>query len=143
MTNKALPGILLNTMANRKAPHNINKVFTLMRLINKDRRYGPESYSFVMGALEFTRKTLKRNGHVSGEELLEGIREYGLEQFGPMTRTVLERWGVTSTNDFGEIVFNMLDAGLLGRSEQDSKEDFNNRFDFKAAFDKSCKYTLQ
>ncbi|NQV04065.1 MAG: hypothetical protein HQ532_01060 [Candidatus Omnitrophica bacterium] len=129
-------------MAQRKNPHNINKVFMLMELINKDKRYGPESYSFVLAALGFTRKSLKRKGHISGQELLEGIREYALEQFGPMARTVLERWGITTTGDFGEIVFNMLDAGLLGKSEKDSKEDFSNIFDFKAAFDKSYKYTI-
>jgi len=115
----------------------------LVKLINRDKRYGPESYSFVMAALDFTRKNLKRKGHVTGQELLEGIREYALEEFGPMARTVLGHWGITTTNDFGEIVFNMLNTGLLGKTEQDSKDDFNNRFDFKAAFDKSYKYTFR
>ena len=128
-------------MAQRKNTQNIAKVSTLMKLINRDKRYDPESYSFVMSALDFTRKTLKRKGHVTGQELLEGIRGYALEEFGPMVRTVLKHWGVTTTNDFGEIVFNMLDTGLLGKSDQDSKDDFNNRFDFKSAFDESYKYT--
>ena len=141
MTKTHPPGILLNTMAQRKNTQNIDKVSMLIRLINRDRRYDPESYSFVMAALDFTRKGLNRKGHVSGQELLEGIRGYALEEFGPMARTVLGHWGITTTNDFGEIVFNMLDTGLLGKSEQDSKEDFNNRFDFKAVFDKSFKYT--
>jgi len=128
-------------MAQRKNTQNIAKVSTLMKLISRDKRYDPESYSFVMSALDFTRKTLKRKGHVTGQELLEGIRGYALEEFGPMARTVLKHWGITTTNDFGEIVFNMLDTGLLGKSDQDSKDDFNNRFDFKAIFDESYKYT--
>ena len=130
-------------MTHRKNTQNIAKVSTLMKLINRDKRYDPESYSFVMSALDFTRKTLKRKGHVTGQELLEGIREYALEEFGPMARTVLKHWGITTTNDFGEIVFNMLDTGLLGKSDRDSKDDFNNIFDFKSIFDENYKYTAQ
>ena len=93
-------------------------------------------------ALDFTTKKLERKGHVSGQELLEGIRDYALELFGPMARTVLEYWGIKNTRDFGEIVFNMIDAGLLGKAEQDSREDFENVYDFKAVFDKGFKFTL-
>lgn len=129
-------------MAERKQKHNISKIFALLKVLNKDKRYDPQSYSFVMASLDFTSKRLNRTGHVSGEELVEGIRGYALEQFGPMARSVLEHWGIKTTNDFGEIVFNMIDAGILGKTEQDSKEEFDDRFDFKAAFDKGCKYTL-
>ena len=122
---------------------NINKVFALLKVLDRDKRYDPESYSFVMAALDFTAKKLGKTGHITGQELLEGIKEYALGQFGPMARNVLEHWGIKTTNDFGEIVFNMIDAGILGKTEQDSKEDFNNGFDFKAAFDKGCKYTLR
>jgi len=129
-------------MAKRKSRHNINKVFALLKVLEGDRRYDPESYSFVMASLDFTTKRLGRKGHVTGQELLDGIREYALEQFGPMSRTVLESWGIKSTNDFGEIVFNMINTGMLGKTEQDSKQDFKNRYDFKSAFDKGCNYTL-
>lgn len=129
-------------MAERKSKHSINKVFALLKLVNKDRRYNPEAYSFVMTALDYTTKKLKRRGHITGQELLDGIKEHALEQFGPMARTVLEYWGIKTTNDFGEIVFNMIRAGILGKTDEDSKENFDNRFDFKAAFDKSCKYPL-
>lgn len=111
-------------------------------MLDKDRRYDLESYSFVMAALNYTTKRLRRRGHIKGQELLDGIKDYALEQFGPMARTVLEHWGITTTNDFGEIVFNMIDAGILGKTDQDSKKDFDNRFDFKTAFDKACKYPL-
>ena len=129
-------------MAGRKNRYNIEKVFALLKVLNKDRRYSPESYSFVMAALDFTAKKLKRKGHVSGQELLDGIRDYALEQFGPLVRTVFEHWGIKETNDFGEIVFNMIGAGILGKSECDSKDDFDNRYDFKTAFDKGYEYTL-
>src|SRR3989338_159101 len=118
-------------MAGRKNRYNIEKVFALLKVLNKDRRYSPESYSFVMAALDFTAKRLKRKGHMTGQELLDGIRDYALEQFGPLVRTVFEHWGIKETNDFGEIVFNMIGAGILGKSECDSKDDFDNRYDFK------------
>ena len=140
MTNPIRAGILFFVMAERKNRQNINKVFALLKVLNRDKRYNPESYSFVMAALDYTAKKLKRKGHLTGHELLDGIREYTLEQFGPLSRTVLEHWGIRATNDFGEIVFNMIDVGILGKSEKDSKEDFNNRYDFKTSFDKGCKY---
>lgn len=129
-------------MTERKKRGNINKIFSLLKVLDRDRRYDPESYSFVMAALNFTTKKLKRNGHVTGEELLDGIREYGLELFGLLTRLVFEHWGIKATDDFGEIVFNMIGAGMLGKTEKDSKKDFSNRYDFKAAFDKGSKYAL-
>ncbi|NQV04413.1 MAG: hypothetical protein HQ532_02845 [Candidatus Omnitrophica bacterium] len=120
----------------------MHKVAALLKVIYEDKRYDPESYSFVMASLDFTSKKLRRRGHVSGQELLEGIREYAIEQFGPMARPVLEHWGIKSTGDFGEIVFNMIDVGLLGKTDQDSKQDFSDTYDFKTAFDKDFKYTL-
>ena len=142
LTNVRLTCILFHTMAERKNKPSINKIFALMDILNKDKRYDPEAYSFVMLALEFTTKKLRKKGHITGQELLIGIKEYSLDKFGPMTRTVLEHWGIKTTNDFGEIVFNMIGVGILGKSEEDSREDFNNRFNFKAVFDKACKYTF-
>lgn len=120
----------------------MHKIFALLKVLDQDKRYDPESYSFVMAGLDFTRRRLGRKGHVSGQELSEGIKDYALEQFGPMARTVLEFWGIRNTSDFGEIVFNMIDAGMLGKTEQDSKEDFSDVYDFKTAFNKDWKYTL-
>ncbi len=72
--------------------------------------------------------------HVSGQELLNGIRALALEQFGPMTVTVLEEWGVRRCEDFGEIVFNMVDNNLLAKTAEDSREDFKGGYDFDEAF---------
>ncbi|MBT9132774.1 hypothetical protein B9J77_01370 [candidate division NPL-UPA2 bacterium Unc8] len=103
-------------------------------LAEKDNRYHPDAYSFTMDALNFTQSRLKKL-HVSGQELLDGIREYGLQQFGLMTRTVFEHWGIRKTEDFGEIVFNMIEMGLMSKTDQDSKDDFKSRYDFQEVFD--------
>ncbi|MDD5269749.1 MAG: hypothetical protein PHE80_01005, partial [Candidatus Omnitrophica bacterium] len=80
--------------------------------------------------------------HVNGRELSEGLREYAIDQFGPLARTVLESWGVTKTEDFGNIVFNLIKAKLLSKTEEDSIEDFMDVFEFKKALDNTVKYVL-
>ena len=100
----------------------------------KDNRYKPDSYEFVIQALHFTQNKFKRQAHVTGGELSEGIREFAIEQYGSMTGVVLTHWGITKTADFGNIVFNMIEKGLLSKVETDSIEDFNNVYDFKTAF---------
>ncbi len=108
------------------------------KIVEADNRYKAEAYDFVMEALTFTLKQLKKPRHVSGQELLEGIRKYALQQFGPMTRTVFEHWGVRCTEDFGEIVFNMVEAGLMGKTAEDSKDDFKKGYNFRDAFDQAA-----
>ncbi len=110
-------------------------------IIAKDARYDAEAYLFVKDALDHTQKlALKDNlgqvHHVTGKELLEGIRDYALTQFGPMTQMVFAEWGVQRCEDFGEIVFNMVEIGLLRKTKQDSREDFKNGYDFYTAFRK-------
>jgi uncharacterized repeat protein (TIGR04138 family) len=73
---------------------------------------------------------------VSGHELLEGIRLYALQQFGPMARTVLEDWGIRACEDFGEIVFNMVEHKILSKTDDDSREHFKGGYDFRDAFEK-------
>jgi uncharacterized repeat protein (TIGR04138 family) len=114
---------------------------TLALILAKDPRYQRDAYLFVKDALDHTQKlVLKENKgelrHVSGQELLGGIREYALTQFGPMTQMVFEEWGIKRCEDFGEIVFNMVEIGLLGKTDQDSREDFANGYDFHEAFRK-------
>ena len=111
-------------------------------IIKRDPRYKPDAYEFVMQALFFTQRKLNRRGHVTGKELLEGVRECGLEQYGPMTKTVLQHWGIAKTEDFGEIVFNMVRNGLMGKNESDSRDDFKNVYDFKQAFDSKRQFKL-
>jgi len=100
----------------------------------KDSRYKPDSYEFVMQALHFTQARLKKESHVSGKELLEGIRDFAIEQYGPMARTVLKHWGITKTEDCGNIVFNMINEKMLSKTENDSLDDFKDVYSFDAAF---------
>ena len=107
----------------------------------KDVRYEKDAYLFVREALDFTQKNIGRDTrgrvrHVTGQELVEGLRDYALQQFGPMALTVFEQWGVHNCQDFGEIVFNMVDFGLLAKTENDNRMDFEGGYDFEEAFRK-------
>lgn len=103
--------------------------------INKDPRYKLDAYDFVMRALWFTQKKLNRQGHISGQELLFGIKDFILDEYGPMAKTVLQHWGIRNTQDFGEIVFNMIGMGLLRKTEEDSLDDFKDVYNFNEALD--------
>lgn len=74
--------------------------------------------------------------HISGQQLCEGLREYAQAQWGLLARTVLRRWNVTCTFDFGRLVFALIDAGQLQRTDEDSVEDFRDVYDFREAFDR-------
>jgi uncharacterized repeat protein (TIGR04138 family) len=74
--------------------------------------------------------------HITGQELLDGIRQFALQQFGPMAVTVFEEWGVKNCRDFGDIVFNMVEISLLAKTDKDSRDDFQNGYDFTDAFRK-------
>jgi uncharacterized repeat protein (TIGR04138 family) len=112
----------------------------LEKILAKDLRYHREAYLLVRAALDFTQKTVSRKQrhgyHVTGQELLDGIRDFTLAQFGPMTITVLDEWGLTRCEDFGEIVFNMVEHGLLAKTDSDSRADFQGGYDFDDAFRK-------
>jgi uncharacterized repeat protein (TIGR04138 family) len=110
-------------------------------ILAKDSRFARDAYTFVREALDFTQKLAGKEArggirHVSGQELLDGIRQFALQQFGPMTATVFEEWGVKRCEDFGEIVFNMVETGLLAKTEKDGRGDFQNGYDFTDAFRK-------
>ena len=114
---------------------------TLEQILAKDPRYQRDAYFFLREALDYTQKLVgKENAgkvrHVTGQELLDGIRQFALEQFGPMTLTVFEEWGVRRCCDFGEIVFNLLEIGLLAKTEKDTRADFQGGYDFEDAFRK-------
>lgn len=113
------------------------------KICQQDPRYKLDAYEFLMEGLFFTQKTLKKSYHVSGKELLEGIKQLALERFGPMTLTVLEHWGVKKTDDFGEIVFNMVNNSLLKKTEEDKISDFKDVYDFKQAFVEGYKQHLE
>src|SRR5215831_16502644 len=108
-------------------------------IVTSDPRYQREAYIFLRDALDFTTKQQKKAKgtsvrHVTGPELLEGVRQYALREFGPMVMTVFENWGVHSCEDIGNMVFNLIGAGIFGKTEEDSIEDFKDVYDFKEAF---------
>ena len=117
---------------------NFHEVVELIR--KDDPRYDAGAYVFMRQALDHTlsgireREKITGHRHVSGQELCEGIRDYALEQYGPMARTLLQSWGINRTEDFGQIVFNLVEFGIFGKTETDSIEDFNKVYDFEKAF---------
>jgi uncharacterized repeat protein (TIGR04138 family) len=111
------------------------------QILAKDSRYTRDAYLFVREALDYTQKLVGKETrgqirHVSGQELLNGIRRFALNQFGPMAVTVFEEWGVHNCLDFGEIVFNMVESSLLAKTEKDTRDDFQNGYDFTEALRK-------
>lgn len=124
------------------------------RVIAKDPRYSLEAYAFVLESLHLARnrklRTIRRNArrrgsqttargavaasaHVSGRQVCHAARRLALRQYGMMAIPVLERWGLRSTSDIGEIIYNLIASGDLDKTPEDSREDFNDVFDFETA----------
>ena len=108
-------------------------------IVASDPRYQRDAYVFLRDALDFTTKQQKKvKGatvrHVTGPELLGGVRQYALKEFGPLVMTVFDNWGIHSCEDIGNMVFNLIGAGIFGKTEEDSIEDFKNVYDFEEAF---------
>lgn len=103
-----------------------------------DSRYPRDAYFFLRDALDQTVKLRKRQlgegGHVTGQQLCEGIRQHALKQFGPMVPTVLEYWGIRKTDDFGNMVWNLIELGVFGKTQKDSLDDFKAVYSFHDAF---------
>jgi uncharacterized repeat protein (TIGR04138 family) len=121
--------------------HEINFDEAVEQILEKDPRFARDAYAFVREALDFTQKLIGRENkgnvrHITGQELLDGIRQFALQQFGPMAVTVFEEWGVKNCRDFGDIVFNMVEISLLAKTDKDSRDDFQNGYDFTDAFRK-------
>ncbi len=110
-------------------------------ILKDDPRYRRGAYYFLRQALDYSLKEMHKRGeldrtnHLSGQQLLEGIRLFAIDQYGPMARSVLEHWGVNNCRDFGNIVFNLVACRVLGKTDNDSPEDFDGGYDFKIAFD--------
>jgi uncharacterized repeat protein (TIGR04138 family) len=118
---------------------------TTSRAIERDVRYHQNAYQFVYQALRFTQQCLNRpvasgaeneDAHISGVELLDGIRAFALNQFGLMTRTVFRHWGISSTEDFGNIVFELIERGEMSKTDRDQLSDFFDVYDFEEVFDR-------
>jgi uncharacterized repeat protein (TIGR04138 family) len=111
-------------------------------ICKEDGRFDRKAYDFVRVGLDHTVKELRKKDssraeksrHVTGPELLDGLRLYALDQFGPLTKTVLEAWGIRRCRDFGEIVFNLIEYNVFSKTDSDRREDFSDIYDFNEAF---------
>src|SRR5437016_12176329 len=111
-------------------------------IVASDPRYQREAYVFLRDSLDFTTKQQKKAKgatvrHVSGPELLEGVRRYALKEFGPMAVSGFDNWGIRSCEDIGHMVFNLIGAGIFGNTDEDSIEDSKAVYDFTDAFVKA------
>lgn len=112
----------------------------LEQILASDTRYHAEAYAFLRDALESTLKRRKKarkdspSTHVNAAELLEGFRLHALQECGPMAVTVLDYWGVRSCEDVGNLVFNLVNAGAFGKTDEDTIENFRQGYDFREAF---------
>jgi len=124
--------------------------FALHQLVSRDRRYPIDAYLFVQDALSFAADSMELSNqyqhdsedfesaeehHLTGQQLCEAIREFALNQFGFMARIVLKNWGICSTSSFGDIVYNMIEIGLMKKSDKDKRSHFDDIYEFEAAFD--------
>ena len=107
----------------------------LLRLQDRNPRFHRRAYLFLLSALHQVMERLDEPRHISGRELSQGVRDLALVQFGPLARTVLEHWGIHRTEDLGEIVFALVDCGILVKQDEDRQEDFRDVFDFEEAFE--------
>src|SRR5437660_6576768 len=143
----ALPSlaVMLGSAFQTRLFHPMQKIGfdeALDSIVRSDPRYQRDAYVFLRDALDFTTKRQKKvKGttirHVSGPELLEGVRHYALKEFGPMVMTVFDSWGIHSSEDIGNMVFNLIGAGVFGKTEEDSIKDFKNVYDFEDVFVKT------
>ncbi len=123
------------------------QVMAIVELLQSDQRYHLEAYQFVREALAYAQKVMKlpsqqeevveskQDHHLTGQQLCKAIHAFALEQYGYMAKTVLNSWGVHSTSDFGEIVYNLIRIREMRKSKSDRREDFDDQFDFETAFE--------
>lgn len=108
--------------------------------IREDGRYPPEAYEFIHRGLEYATRMVHGDEptegprHVSGQQLCEGLRGLALEQWGPLARDVLARWNIRATRDFGEMIYFLINLGVMGKQDSDRREDFHEVYDFDQAF---------
>ena len=126
-------------------------------LLDRDKRYHFDAYVFVFEALRHAQEQLgmgtetvtedmeeddEPERHVTGQELCEAMRKYAHEQYGYLAKSVLNHWGMYSTSDFGEVVFNLIDIEQMRKTPNDCREDFNDVFDFDEGFQDSFEFRL-
>jgi uncharacterized repeat protein (TIGR04138 family) len=112
------------------------------RILVREPRFHEHAYLFVLSALEFCQTRLPERRHITGRELAEACRDLALRRYGVLARMVLEHWGMTSTSDFGDVVFTLVDLGLLLSQATDTRDDFAGVFDFEDVFDREYPWNV-
>ena len=115
----------------------------LDRVLASDTRYSREAYMFIQAALDYYQRQHRQGRvreHVSGPELLKGIRELALIEYGPMARSVLNHWGLLRGEDVGEIVYNLIGVGLMAKTPEDRREDFDGVMAFDETMDQETSW---
>lgn len=121
----------------------MSETFDIQAIMDRAGGYSPECYVFIRDGLAHTVGMIHgeegvpedESRHVSGHQLCLGLRDFGVQQYGLLARDVLNRWGIYETLDFGKIVFAMVDAGLMRKTDEDTLDDFRDVYDFDEAFD--------
>lgn len=106
----------------------------LHKITHTDHRYALDAYIFVLEGLQYTRQQLRTPGHVTGQQLLQGIKDLALERYGAMAKMVFNHWGIRETIDFGNIVINMVNEKILSKTPDDKLNDFKDVYDFDDVF---------
>jgi uncharacterized repeat protein (TIGR04138 family) len=122
------------------------QVLGMVELLQKDQRFHLDAYQFVREGLAYAQRVMKMpaqttpseegksDHHLTGQQLCQAIREYAIEQYGYLAKTVLNSWGIHTTGDFGEIVYNLIRIKEMRKSKSDRREDFDDQYDFDTAF---------
>ena len=113
---------------------NIELLRKIAKISEEDGRYHKECFLFILAALEYTLSNLPERRHLTGQEFSKGVAEYAREQYGYLAKTVLNNWGLYTTLDYGEIVYLLINGGLMSKTEDDKKEDFADAYDFNEEF---------
>ena len=113
---------------------NIELLRKIADIAEKDGRYTKEGFLFILAGLEYTLSKLPKRRHLTGQELSRGLANYAREQYGYLAKTVLNNWGLYASLDFGEIVYLLIEDGLMSKTERDKKEDFADVFNFETEF---------
>lgn len=118
---------------------------TISKSVRRGTKFPPAAYQFLFNALRHTQEHLGRTrraeaesdeAHISGPELLDGVRDYALQQYGLLTQAVFRAWGIHATEDIGRMVFDLVERGEMRKTDRDSPTDFLDAFDFDDAFDR-------
>ena len=115
----------------------------LDQLQERNPRFHTKAYFFVLASLHSVLRSLDEPRHITGRELTEGVRSLALERYGPMARTVLQHWGIHETEDVGDVVFALVEQGVLVKQDGDRREDFQDVFDFEEVFELNYPWEAQ